>query len=113
MRGIPEVTTRELGLLTGELDMISTPSPELEYLEAQGMTMVKGPVSTIYPINFREGPLKDVRVRRAMAMAIDREGMTKYLRRGTATPAYGILNYGGPGWDPEYRDFPYDPEGDY
>ena len=46
-----------------------------------------------------------------MAMAIDREGMTKYLRRGTATPAYGILNYGGPGWDPEYRDFPYDPEG--
>ncbi len=114
LRGIPEVTTRELGLLTGELDMISTPSPDsLEYLEAQGMTMVKGPVSTIYPIwlNFREGPLKDVRVRRAMAMAIDREGMTKYLRRGTATPAYGILNYGGPGWDPEYRDFPYDPEG--
>ena len=38
------------GLLTGELDMISTPSPLLEYLEAQGMTMVKGPVSTIYPI---------------------------------------------------------------
>jgi len=58
LRGIPEVTTRELGLLTGELDMISTPSPDsLEYLEAQGMTMVKGPVSTIYPIwlNFRGG----------------------------------------------------------
>lgn len=114
LRGIPEVTTRELGLLTGELDMISTPSPDsLEYLEAQGITLVKGPVSTIYPIwlNFREGPLQDVRVRRAMAMAIDREGMTKYLRRGTAQPAYGILNFGGPGWDPEYRDFPYDPEG--
>ncbi|MEM8993106.1 MAG: ABC transporter substrate-binding protein, partial [Pseudomonadota bacterium] len=114
LRGIPEVTTRELGLLTGELDMISTPSPDsLEYLEAQGITLVKGPVSTIYPIwlNFREELLKDVRVRRAMAMAIDREGMAKYLRRGTAQPAYGILNFGGPGWDPEYRDFPYDPEG--
>ncbi|MEM1345150.1 MAG: ABC transporter substrate-binding protein, partial [Pseudomonadota bacterium] len=113
LRGIPEVTTRELGLLTGELDMISTPSPDsLEYLEAQGMTLVKGAVSTIYPIwlNFREGPLQDVRVRRAMAMAIDREGMAKYLRRGTAQPAYGILNFGGPGWDPDYRDFPYDPE---
>ncbi|MEM6677828.1 MAG: ABC transporter substrate-binding protein [Pseudomonadota bacterium] len=113
LRGIPEVTTRELGLLTGELDMISTPSPDsLEYLEAQGITLVKGPVSTIYPIwlNFREEPLQDVRVRRAMAMAIDREGMTKYLRRGTAQPAYGILNFGGPGWDPDYRDFPYDPE---
>ncbi|MEM6487193.1 MAG: ABC transporter substrate-binding protein [Pseudomonadota bacterium] len=113
LRGIPEVTTRELGLLTGELDMISTPSPDsLEYLEAQGMTLVRGPVSTIYPIwlNFREEPLQDVRVRRAMAMAIDREGMAKFLRRGTARPAYGILNFGGPGWDPDYRDFPYDPE---
>lgn len=114
LRGIPEVTTRELGLLTGELDMISTPSPDsLEYLAAQGMTLVKGPVATIYPIwlNFREKPLQDVRVRRAMAMAIDRESMAKFLRRGTAQPAYGILNYGGPGWDPDYRDFPYDPEG--
>jgi peptide/nickel transport system substrate-binding protein len=113
LRGIPEVTTRELGLLTGELDMISTPSPDsLEYLEAQGITLVKGPVSTIYPIwlNFREKPLQDVRVRRAMAMAIDREGMAKFLRRGTAQAAYGILNFGGPGWDAEYRDFPYDPE---
>jgi peptide/nickel transport system substrate-binding protein len=114
LRGIPEVATRELGLLTGELDMISTPSPDsVEYLGAQGMTIVKGPVATIYPIwlNFNEKPLQDVRVRKAMAMAIDREGMAKFLRRGTAQPAYGILNFGGPGWDPNYRDFPYDPEG--
>lgn len=114
LRGIPEVATRELGLMTGELDMISTPSPDsLDYLAAQGLTLVKGPVATIYPIwlNFQEKPLQDVRVRKAMAMAIDREGMTKFLRRGTAQPAYGILNYGGPGWDPAYRDFPYDPEG--
>jgi len=113
LRGISEVATRELGLLTGELDMISTPSPDsLDYLEAQGMTLVMGPVATIYPIwlNFDEEPLQDVRVRRAMAMAIDREGMATYLRRGTAVPAYGILNFGGPGWDADYRDFPYDPE---
>jgi peptide/nickel transport system substrate-binding protein len=114
VRGIPEVATRELGLLTGELDMISTPSPDsTEYLEAQGMTLVKGPVSTLYLmwLNFKEKPLQDVRVRRAMAMAIDRDGMAKYLRRGMAQPAYGILNFGGPGWTADYRDYPYDPEG--
>ncbi|WP_181702088.1 ABC transporter substrate-binding protein [Chthonobacter albigriseus] len=114
LRGIPEVATRELGLMTGELDMIATPSPDsIEYLEAQGLTVFKGPAATVYPIwlNFKEKPLQDVRVRKAMAMAIDREGMAKFLRRGMAVPAYGILNFGGPGWDPEYRDFPYDPEG--
>lgn len=113
LRGIPEVATRELGLMTGELDMISTPSPDsLEYLEAQGMEIVMAPVATIYPIwlNFDEEPLKDVRVRRAMAMAIDREGMAQYLRRGTAEPAYGILNFGGPGWDPDYRDYEFNPD---
>jgi peptide/nickel transport system substrate-binding protein len=113
LRGVPEVATRELGLMTGEFDMISTPSPDsIEYLQAQGMEIVMAPVATIYPIwlNFNEKPFDDVRVRRAMAMAIDREGMAKFLRRGTAEPAYGILNYGGPGWDADYRDFEYDPE---
>ena len=44
MARLIEAATRELGLLTGELDMISTPSPDsTEYLEAQGMTLVKGP----------------------------------------------------------------------
>jgi peptide/nickel transport system substrate-binding protein len=114
LRGIPEVATRELGIMTGELDMIATPSPDsIEYLEAQGLTIFKGPAATIYPIwlNFKEKPLQDVRVRRAIGMAIDREGMAKFLRRGMAIPAYGILNFGGPGWDKDYRDFPYDPEG--
>lgn len=114
VRGIPEVATRELALLTGEVDMVSTPSPDsLEYLQAQGMNLVQGPVSTVYLmwLNFKEKPIQDVRVRRAMIMAIDRDGMAKYLRKGTAQPAYGILHFGGPGWDPDWRDYPYDPEG--
>ena len=45
-----------------------------------------------------------------MAMAIDREG-DQISATWNSDSAYGILNYGGPGWDPEYRDFPYDPEG--
>jgi peptide/nickel transport system substrate-binding protein len=112
LRGIPEVATRELGIMTGELDMIATPSPDsIEYLQAQGLTIFKGPAATIYPIwlNLKEKPLQDVRVRKAMAMAIDREGMAKFLRRGMAIPAYGILNFGGPGWDKDYRDYQFDP----
>jgi len=112
-RGISEVATRELALQTGEVDIIATPSPDsVEYLEAQEFKIVKGPVSTAYVLwlNTREPYFQDPRVRQAVAMAIDREGMAQYLKRGLAIPAYGILNYGGPGYDPEFKDYPYDPE---
>ena len=113
IRGIQEVATRELALISGEVDIIATPSPDsIEYLKARGLKVITGPVSTIYMlwVNFKEPILQDVRVRRAICMAIDREGMSKYHRRGFAQPARGILNYGGPGYDPNFRDCEYDPD---
>lgn len=112
-RGISEVATRELALQTGEVDIIATPSPDsVEYLEGQEFKIVKGPVSTAYVLwlNTKEPYFKDKKVRQAVAMSIDRQGMAKYLKRDLAIPSYGILNYGGPGYDPEFRDYPYDPE---
>lgn len=113
-RPISEVATRELALLAGEVDMISSPSPDsIKQLEAQGMTIVSNAVSTIYMmwVNFRQPPLDDVQVRRAVCMALDREGMTAFHRNGYAIPATGVLNFGGPGYDPDFRDCEYDPEG--
>ena len=112
IRGIPEVSTRELALLTGEVDIIATPSPDsVGFLESQGMVVDMAPITTIYNlwVNTRMKPLDDPRVRRALYMAIDREGLCRYLRRGQCSPAYSILNYGGPGYDPDYKPFDYDP----
>ena len=69
------------------------------------------PITTVYNlwVNTRMKPLDDPRVRRALYMAIDREGLCKFLRRGQCSPAYSILNYGGPGHQPDYKPFPYDP----
>ncbi|WP_372966328.1 ABC transporter substrate-binding protein [Marinobacter sp.] len=113
-RPISEVATRELALRSGEVDMISSPSPDsIDQLEASGLEIVSSPISTIYMmwVNFKEEPLKDVRVRRAVCMALDREGMAEFHRNGYARPATGILNYGGPGYDPDFKDCEYDPEG--
>lgn len=113
LRGIPEVSTRELALISGEVDIVGTPSPDsVEFLEAQGLKIVKGASPTMYTLwlNFKDPALAKKEVRKAVCMAIDREGMAKYLRKGMAQPAYGILNFGGPGHDPEFRDCPYDPE---
>lgn len=112
-RGISEVATRELALQSGEVDIIATPSPDsVAYLEAQGYNITKGPVSTVYVmwLNTREPYFQDKRVRQAVIMAIDREGLAKYLKRDLAIPSYGLLNYGGPGYDPDFRDYEYNPE---
>jgi peptide/nickel transport system substrate-binding protein len=112
IRGIPEVATRELALLTGEVDIIATPSPDsVEYIRSQGFNVEIGPVPTIYLmwVNLRLKPLDDTRVRKALYMAIDREGLCKYLRKGQCLPAYSVLNFGGPGYDPKYIPMPYDP----
>lgn len=113
-RPISEVATRELALRSGEVDMISSPSPDsIEQLKASGLKIASSPISTIYMmwVNFNEPPLDDVRVRRAVCMALDREGMAEFHRNGYAKPAKGILNYGGPGYDPNFKDCEYDPEG--
>jgi peptide/nickel transport system substrate-binding protein len=112
IRGIPDVATRELALLTGEVDIIATPAPDsVDYIKSQGMNVVMGPVPTIYLmwVNFKQKPLDDVRVRQALFMAIDRDGLCKFLRRGQCLPAYSILNFGGPGYDAKYNPLPYDP----
>ena len=41
-------------------------------------------------LNLRDPVLKDVRVRQALAYAIDTHAIVEYLRRGLATPATGF-----------------------
>ena len=40
-----------------------------------------------FVFNTRRKPLDDPRVRRALALGVDREGITKHLLRGGETPA--------------------------
>jgi peptide/nickel transport system substrate-binding protein len=113
-RPIVDVAARELALQSGQVDIIATPSPDsTDFLASQGFNVVMGPVPTIYLIwlNMKEPVLQDVRVRRAMSMAIDRAGLCEHLRRKQCIPAYSILNIGGPGYDPTFDPYPYDPEG--
>ena len=109
---IVDVAAREQALVTGTIDIASTPSPDNSgLLEQQGFTIVKGEVPTVYVIwlNLKEKPLQDLRVRQAISYALDREGLASKLRLGQAVPAYSMLNIGGPGYDPNYRCGGYDP----
>lgn len=55
-------------------------------------------------------PFKDVRVRRAVAQAIDRERIARSVFFGFYAPAYGITPPQVPGVDARQRVLPYNPE---
>ncbi len=53
-----------------------------------------------YMFNTTEPPLDDIRVRRAMAMAIDRETLADTVLQNTSLPAYSFIPPGMPGYQP-------------
>ena len=54
--------------------------------------------------------MQDIRVRKAIGMAIDREGIAKILLKGTAKAAHGLQAPGCPSYDSGIPDYPFDPD---
>jgi peptide/nickel transport system substrate-binding protein len=93
---IPDATTRALELrkgsadiavtsLTGDMVLALERESTLEVLHAPGTVL------SYMAFNNRDPILKDVRVRKALAYAIDRTPMIHYLLRDFARPAYSLL----------------------
>ena len=60
-------------------------------------------------MNLQDPILKHLEVRKAIGYAIDREAIVKYLRRGFATTAVGIVPLMSWAFEPRVFDFKYDP----
>ena len=50
-------------------------------------------------------------MRKAINMAIDREGIAKEIKHGTSRAEYGMLSPGTDAYDPNFKSYSYDPEG--
>lgn len=55
-------------------------------------------------------PLRDLRVRQALSLAINRAGIVQQIMDGHATPSGQLLPAGSVGHDPELRPDPHDPD---
>lgn len=113
-RQIPDATTRVNALRAGEVDMIiAVPPDDVQPLEEEGFNIAKGPLPHIWYLyfNMEDGPFQDVKVRKAVAMAIDKAGMATELLRDTASPVFSMVSTSSPAYDPNWKDpYPYDPE---
>lgn len=110
---MPDATTRVAALLSGQVDFIEAPSPDsVPRLESAGMQIVTNFYPHIWPYqisHYDDSPFKDLRVRKAANMAIDREGLVDLLG-GLAAPASGQVNPGHPWYGSPTVEITYDPE---
>jgi peptide/nickel transport system substrate-binding protein/oligopeptide transport system substrate-binding protein len=61
-------------------------------------------------LDMREGPLRNLNVRQAINLAINREVIHGKIRQNRSVQARGILPPGIPGYNPELSDYDYNPE---
>jgi oligopeptide transport system substrate-binding protein len=95
----------------GNLEESSVPSKCRNRISDPRYQYVRRPTFSVrfYGLNTRAKPLSDVRVRQAIAHALDRETMVQEIFLGQHQPARGILPAGMPGYNPQLRTPGYDP----
>lgn len=115
-RTVPEEGARMLSLRTGEADMVLLPSPaDLPALEADPDFLVEGApgVGIFYlAFNLARDAVADVRVRQAIAHAIDRELIVEAILEGGGVLADSVIGAPVFGFKPMnlLERYPYDPE---
>ena len=113
-RVMPDSTARAAALKTGEIDVDIMVLPDfvedLRRTPSVEVAMPRTPHIWFWRLNHQDPLLKDVRVRRALWHAMDLEGMSKALFRGTGQAAWQFL----PPKNPAHRatlanPYPYNP----
>ncbi|TCZ66580.1 ABC transporter substrate-binding protein [Roseicella aquatilis] len=106
----PDAVTRTNALLTGQVDFIETPAPDLvPRLKQSGMRLVENVTPHVwnYHLSLLEGsPWRDIRLRKAANLAINRDEVVA-LMNGLARPAVGVVDpsspwFGKPGFQVTY-----------
>jgi len=112
---VPDTTTRALELRKGSADLeINALTADIERMLQQEphLATLHGPGTRVgyVAFNLRDPILKDVRVREAIAYALDRPTMVHYLMRDEARLACSVLPPESWAYDGHVKQYPYDPQ---
>ncbi|WP_233161509.1 MULTISPECIES: ABC transporter substrate-binding protein [unclassified Achromobacter] len=110
---MPDPNTRVAALLSKQVDWIEAPPPDtLPRLKEAGMQIVTNiyPHNWPYQLSYSEGsPFRDIRIRKAANLAIDRKGLVEFLG-GTAIPSEGMVDPKHPWFGKPNFKIRYDPD---
>ncbi|WP_246739489.1 ABC transporter substrate-binding protein [Martelella sp. HB161492] len=123
-RIIPEASTRRLELENGGVDIIqqqsqlsAVPSEEMKaFADNADIKIIEKPSQIIRQLEFNnsktDSPVADIKVREAIAHAIDYDGLLSGVFDGTADRVYGPLTSNSWAFDPKVKDLApkYDPD---
>ena len=112
---VPDETTEALELRKGSGDVAInslTPDTVVTLGKNPNLTVMNGPGTRLAYLGFnlRDPILKDVRVRQAIAYALDRKPMIEYLWRDEAEPARSILPTQSWAYNGNVPAYDHDPE---
>jgi oligopeptide transport system substrate-binding protein len=111
---IENIVTEERMFRAGQLHVTSSlPADKISvYREANDPELRIAPYlgTYYYRLNVRKPQLQDRRVRRALAMSVDRQRLVDNITKGGQIPAYAMTPPGTMGYFPE-SDLTFDPEG--
>ena len=111
---VPDTTSRALELRKGSADLeINSLSPDMEVAlqREPRLKVIRRPGTRLgyMAFNLRDPILKDVRVRQAVAYAIDRQPLIHYLMHDSARSAGSVLPPESWAYDENVRQYPHDP----
>jgi len=104
---LPDPSARTAALLSGQVDWIEAPAPDaIPRIKSQGLQIVSGVYNHVWPWHFsmlEDSPWRDINIRKAANLAVDREGIVQLLG-GYAVPATGHVVkgdvwYGNPSFE--------------
>lgn len=98
-RPLPDEQTRLQSLRAGDIDLMQTINPsQVEQAKAAGLAarVNLGQGSQMVALDNTREPLNDVRVRRALALAINRDALSRLMTNGVSKPGQGPLGIQAP-----------------
>jgi peptide/nickel transport system substrate-binding protein len=112
-RAVPDSSTRVADLRAGRADINRQMTPDdAAAVKAdpnlQVLWIATERTGYLF-LNAQWGPTKDVRVRQAIAMAVDRDTIISALLQGYAKPVNILLTPVSFGYQPDIKPWPYDP----
>ncbi|MCB2108032.1 MAG: ABC transporter substrate-binding protein [Rhodobacteraceae bacterium] len=114
IRALPEMTARVQGLISGQIDVaLALRVEDKDVIEAAGHRFQADPGTGVFVIALnaeRDERLRDVRVREALNLAVDRERISQVMLGGLVHPASQFTPPNANGYDPMLKPYPYDPD---